>query len=149
MSPTVRWLLAIVGLLVANMVAMVVLVVSAHGDGGAQVIPDYYARAVHHDLTLASAARSTALGWQVAATLERGAIVVEARDAAGAPLVGRVRVTGYPRAHAARTFEVALEPTGPGIYRAARTNDRGWHDLTISIDTASARDRQHVATEAP
>ncbi|MEJ7600264.1 MAG: FixH family protein [Kofleriaceae bacterium] len=149
MSPTIRWLVAIVALLLANMIAIVVLAVSAHDGGGAQVIPDYYGRAVRHDQTLATAARSTALGWHVEATLEQGAIIVEARDAQGAPLVGQVRVTGYPRAHAARAFEIGLDPIRPGTYRAARANDRGWHDLTISIATAETQDTQHFATEAP
>lgn len=43
MTARSRWLLAIAGLLLANIVAMVVLTVAAHRDG-AQVIPDYDTR---------------------------------------------------------------------------------------------------------
>jgi hypothetical protein len=41
-----KWLLAIVGLLAANMIAMIVLTVIAT-NGASQVIPAYYNRAVH------------------------------------------------------------------------------------------------------
>jgi hypothetical protein len=40
MKPRVAWMLAIVGLLAVNVVAMVVLAVVAH-RGGSQVLPSY------------------------------------------------------------------------------------------------------------
>lgn len=148
MSPRLRWIIAIVGLLAGNAVAMGVLVTSAQGSR-AQVIPDYYERALDHDRVLAEAARSSKLGWQVDVDLTRQAIAVEVRDAHGAPITGRVTVTGHPRAHAVRAFDVALHATGPGSYRASRDTERGWHDLVIEIDTPEVRDIQRVSAEAP
>ena len=148
MTPKLRWVVAIVGLLAANVVAMGVLATSAHSSR-AQVIPDYYERALDHDRVLSEAARSSRLGWRVEVELSRAAIVVEVRDSQGAPVTGRVTVTGYPRAHAVRVFDVALHAIGPGRYRAARDTERGWHDLMIEIDTPDVRDTQHVSAEAP
>jgi hypothetical protein len=41
MTPRSKWLLAIAGLLVANVIAMVILAVVAN-VGGSRVIPSYY-----------------------------------------------------------------------------------------------------------
>lgn len=41
MSAKTRWIAAIVGLLVANVVAMVVLIFVANGDSQSQVLPSY------------------------------------------------------------------------------------------------------------
>lgn len=41
MSARQKWIAAIVGLLVANVVAMVVMIVVANGDGRSQVLPSY------------------------------------------------------------------------------------------------------------
>ena len=148
MTARLRWTIIIVGLLGANMIAMGVLVASSQRRG-AQVIPDYYDRALHHDRVLEDSARSSKLGWRIEVELSREAIVVEVHDANGAPVTGRVSVTGYPRAHAVRRFEVELHALGSGRYRAARDNERGWHDLAITIDTPAARDSQRIAAEAP
>jgi nitrogen fixation protein FixH len=148
MTARLRWTIIIVGLLGSNMIAMAVLAGSAQSSR-AQVIPDYYDRALDHDRVLAAAARSSELDWRVEVELSREAIVVAVHDARGAPINGRVSITGYPRAHAVRTFEVELHGLGSGRYRAARINDRGWHDLVIAIDTPEARDTQRISAEAP
>ena len=147
MTPTARWIIAIVGLLVGNVIAMGVLVASSRG--GAQVIPDYYERALQHDHVIEEANLSSRRGWHVDAELTHDRITVEARDASGTPISGRVRVSGYPRAHAVNSFEVELHEVGPGRYRAARTNARGLHDLTITIDTPDVHDLQRTSAEAP
>jgi hypothetical protein len=36
-----KWIAAIVGLLLANMIAMVVLIVVANGEGSSRVLPSY------------------------------------------------------------------------------------------------------------
>ena len=41
MSAKQKWITAIVGLLVANVVAMVVLIVVANGDSHSRVLPSY------------------------------------------------------------------------------------------------------------
>ncbi|HEY5934073.1 MAG TPA: FixH family protein [Kofleriaceae bacterium] len=147
MTAKARWIIAIVGLLVGNVIAMGVLVASARG--GAQVIPDYYERALQHDRVIEEANLSSRRGWHVDAELTRDGIAVEVHDASGTPISGRVRVSGYPRARAVNTFDVELHQVGPGRYRAARLNARGWHDLEITIDTPDARDLQRTSAEAP
>lgn len=44
MSARVKWTAAIVGLLLANLIAMVILIRSANSDGGARVLPEYKAQ---------------------------------------------------------------------------------------------------------
>ncbi len=41
MSAKVKWTAAIVGLLLANLIAMAVLISSASSDGGARILPEY------------------------------------------------------------------------------------------------------------
>jgi hypothetical protein len=43
MSAKVKWTAAIIGLLLANLIAMMILVSSANSDGGARVLPEYKA----------------------------------------------------------------------------------------------------------
>lgn len=44
MSARVKWTAAIVGLLLANLIAMVILIRSANSDGGARIVPEYKAQ---------------------------------------------------------------------------------------------------------
>ena len=135
MSPATKWILAIVGLLAGNVIAMVVLITASH-RGGSQVIPAYYDKAVHYDDQIDQAARNAHLGWPITASSEGGAIAI-----AGAPAGARIAVTGYPRAHADRTFEF----TGA---RAA-SPAHGWLDLTITVTRDADRFVTHQSLEVP
>ena len=55
MTPRLRWILAIAGLLGGNVIAMVILAVVAN-NGGTQVIPAYYDKAAHYDDELTDSA---------------------------------------------------------------------------------------------
>lgn len=44
MSAKLKWTAAIVGLLLANLIAMVILIRSANSDGGARILPEYKAQ---------------------------------------------------------------------------------------------------------
>lgn len=44
MSAKVKWTVVIVGLLLANLIAMLILISSANSDGGARVLPEYKAQ---------------------------------------------------------------------------------------------------------
>jgi nitrogen fixation protein FixH len=149
MTPRRTWILAIVGLLGANVTAMTILAVLAN-DGGTQVIPAYYDKAAHYDDELDRAEVSRVLGWHADVVLAGGAIDVIVSDAVGAPIDGAsVRVTGYQRAHAADQLDVALPAVGGGgHYRSAIRERRGWHDLTVFAVRGGARYMQHVALEA-
>ncbi|HET7503480.1 MAG TPA: FixH family protein [Kofleriaceae bacterium] len=143
------WLIAIAGLLVANVIAMVILAVVAN-DGTNQVIPAYYDKAAHYDDELARAEASRRLGWHAEVSLAAGAIDVVVFDAAGAPVDGAtVRVTGYQRAHAADPLDLALSASAErGHYRGPALNRPGWHDLTVSAERGGAHYLQHVVIEA-
>jgi nitrogen fixation protein FixH len=148
MTPRLRWIVAITGLLAGNVIAMVVLAVVAN-DGGTQVIPAYYDKAAHYDDELDRASASRALGWHADVAIAAGAIDVTVSDAAGHGVEGaRVRITGYQRAHAGETLDIELATTGGGHYRADVRERRGWHDLTIAADLGVAHYLQHVAVDA-
>ena len=135
MSPTTKWIVAIVGLLGGNMIAMGVLIAASH-DGGSQVIPAYYDKAVHYDDQIDQAARNARLGWPISASIDRDALVIT-----GAPAGAEIHVTGYARAHADRVFALA----GPRAPLPAH----GVLDLTITVDRGGDHFVQHQALEVP
>lgn len=148
MTPGLRWLLAIGGLLAANVVAMVILAVVAN-NGGTQVIPAYYDKAVHYDDEIDRASASRALGWHAEVAIAAGSIDVTVSDATGHAVEGaQVRVTGYQRAHAGEPVDVQLATVGGGHYRAGVHERLGWHDLTVVADRGGAHYLQRVAVEA-
>jgi nitrogen fixation protein FixH len=150
-TPRKAWVIAIVGLLGVNVLAMVILAVVAT-DGGTQVIPAYYDKAAHYDDEIDRARVSRALGWHAGVVMAGGAIEVVLSDAASRAVDGAtVRVTGYHRAHAADPFDVGLAPIGGGRYRGEVRDRPGWpglSDLTVLAERGGAHYLQHVAVEA-
>jgi nitrogen fixation protein FixH len=143
-----KWLLAIIGLLAANVAAMVTLAVAAH-HGSAQVIPDYYAKATRYDDELDSSSRSRALGWRVELAAAGAVLDATVVDAAGAPIAdARVHITGYQRAHAAETVDIALVATSAGHYRGALPGRRGWYDLVARVEARGAQYTRRLVVEA-
>lgn len=148
MTAASKWILAIAGLLAANVVAMAALAVAAN-HGGAQVIPDYYTRATHYDDELARSSESRALGWRVDLALADRTLDATLSDAAGKPIDGaRVRVTGYQRAHAADVVNVELAATANGRYRGAGPARAGRYDLVVDVEAGGAHYTQRVVAEA-
>lgn len=144
LTPKGRWIIAIVGLLAANMTAMIILAVVAN-VGHSEVIPDYYARASHYDDAMAQARTNVALGWAISSTIVGGELEVVIVDRAGAPIAhAAVRTETYPRARAAQRRTTTLVDMGGGHYRAAIDADPGIHDVAITVDARAA----HYATEA-
>ncbi|HEY4175493.1 MAG TPA: FixH family protein [Kofleriaceae bacterium] len=143
MTASVKWTIAIVGLLMGNVVATVVLATVANA-GKSQVIPDYYDHAAHFDDAIDEAAESAKLGWRVTASIVDGAAEVRAVDAQGMPILGAVvRCSGYPRAHADHTFDISLPATASGLYRAhVQDVSAGRYDLRVVLD----RGRDHFGT---
>jgi len=134
-TPQLRWILAIVGLLGGNVVAMLVLMFTSSAHG-AQVIPDYYERAAHYDRAIDQAAHSRALGWRIEQHGRRIRVV----DAAGVP-VERVTLAGYPRAHAARRFETPDSRLPDDAH--------GWCDIVVTAERGGDRFEQPLAVELP
>jgi len=146
MSAKTKWVVAIVGLLVGNVLAMMVLIVAAH-TGGSRVLPSYYDQAVHYDDRIDEDARDRQLAWQVDVRIERGIVSVTARDASGRPVAGaRVSVDGVERARA-RSITGALAETRAGEYRA-ELGGAGWIDLVIAVERGGDRFVRRLAIEA-
>jgi len=147
MTPGARWVFAVVGLLVGCVLAMVVLIVAAHSDGGSRVLPQYYDKAVHYDDRIDQEARNRALAWHIDAAIEHGVMTVIARDGGGAPLEGaKIRIEGIERA-VAKSIAGELVATRAGEYRGT-VGGRGWIDLTIAVDRGGDRYVHQVAIEA-
>lgn len=148
MTPKLKWIIAIAGLLGANVVAMVILAVIAN-NGTNEVIPNYYARAAHYDDELARSSVSQALGWRVEVAIAGGAIDATVRDAAGLAIDGaQVRITGYQRAHAAEPIDVALSAAAGGHYGGAVRPQAGRYDLVAVVDARGARYTQRLVVDA-
>ena len=124
MSAATKWILAIVGLLVGNVVAMGVLIGAANA-GRSKVLPDYYQRAVHYDDAIEQAAKNRELGWSADAKFERSALVVVVRDRDGVAI---------------QHVETIDAPRGRGV--------QGVHDVTVTAVRGSDRYVEHLVVEA-
>lgn len=145
-SPAVKWTVAIVGLLGANMLAMVFLIANAR-HGQSRVVPAYYERAIHYDDVLDQAARNRELGWNVNVAIANGVIIARAADIVGAPLTGaRLWVEGCQRV-GGRRIAGSLVETSPGLYQG-RVGGSGWVDLSIAMVRANDRFARSVSVEA-
>jgi nitrogen fixation protein FixH len=96
-----------------------------------QVSVTPYEDGLVYDRKLAQMAAQERLGWQAGAAAEPGAVVVEVRDRAGAPLTGLV-VTGKlerPATEAGR-LKLRFDETSAGRYVARADRLAGAWDLT-------------------
>lgn len=134
MSAAMRWGLIVVGLLVGNVIAMVVLAMMAHSEPP-QVVANYYERAAHFDDTMAAQAASRALGWRATVTVAHDGVMVVLVDRAGAPISdAHVVASGAARAGYGDHYELVLVASGPGHYRASYAARLGMHDLVVRAD---------------
>ena len=134
MSAAARWILIIVGLLLANALAMGFLVM-ASSTSRPEVIPDYYAKAAHYDSQIDQAAKNRALGWRV--DVQAG-LSIEVRDGHGAPIDdARVRAFVSPRARVTGV-ELELASAGNGRYAVAH-QARGLETVVITVDRGGER----------
>ncbi|WP_457653977.1 FixH family protein [Rhodocaloribacter sp.] len=126
LPPHIAWPLFVVTLLVMGVSVAVGTLVMANSDGGAQVVEDYYRKALDWDAHAAEAAATAALGWRVDLAVTPGTseaariLEVAFRDRDGRPVTG---LSGTVRAFRPQwTAPVAVAPlaeTGdaPGVYR--------------------------------
>ena len=126
MSAGMKWILAIVGLLTANLVAMAILIGAAHA-GGSRVLPQYYERAIHYDDAIDQAAKNRALGWRASARFVGREPIVTVVDREGAPI---------------RDVSVVATPRAAGVHPA------GIYDLTVTAVRGGERFVEHVVAEA-
>ena len=153
------WPVGLAALLVGSAGANIALVVITARDASFAVEPDYYAKALAWDETMAQEARNETLGWSLALrvepTDERGWMTVSARlaDRAGAPLEGaRVAIEALHNARASRVLTATLEPSSlgyagamplsrPGLweFRARVTRGPDVFTMTLMRDVAKTR----------
>jgi nitrogen fixation protein FixH len=142
-----RWIAIVIGLLLGNVLAGVVLITAAH-HGASRVLPDYYEQGVHYDDAIDQAQRNRLLAWQVGVSIDRGIATVTATDMNGNPLDrARVRIDGIERSDAALVIAGDLIATAPGQYRA-RVGGTGWIDVSVTIDRGTDRYAHRLALEA-
>ena len=113
------WPVGLAALLVGSAGANIALVFVTSRDASFAVEPDYYAKALAWDETMAQQARNEALGWSLGLRLEptgeRGRMTVAVRltDGAGAPLPGaRIAIETLHNARASRVLAAVLEARG-------------------------------------
>jgi nitrogen fixation protein FixH len=108
-------------LLVASAGANIALLVITSRDASFAVEPNYYAKALAWDESMAQQARNEALGWSLGLRVDpmgvRRLMTVTVRlaDRSGAPIEGaQVAVEAFHNARASRILSAALEPRGQG-----------------------------------
>jgi hypothetical protein len=117
-SPGLKWIFAIVGLLLGNLIAMGILIGAAQADKP-QVIPQYYDRAAHYN---------DAIGKPLTGAL--------------------VQIAGTNRAGVAGSFDVKAAEATPGQYRIDGARQRGIYDLGIVVARGSEKFVQRAMVEA-
>ena len=139
-----KWLTAIAGLLLANIVATGTLIAASHHDAS-RVISDYYEHAVHYDDALEAARRDGQLGWRITTTIVSGQMQAVIHDRDDHPVTGAsVTIEGYARVGDESPLRATLLEIGKGVYRAP-VAVRGWCDVTVTV--TRERDR-YVARSA-
>ncbi len=147
LPPHIAWPLFVVTLLVMGVSVAVGTLVMANSDGGAQVVEDYYRKALDWDAHAAEAAATAALGWRVDLAVTPGAseaariLEIAFRDRDGRPVTG---LSGTVRAFrpqwTAPVAVAALAEAGdaPGVYRMSLplTQSGLWDfEITAARDT--------------
>jgi len=134
------WPVGLAALLVVSAGANIALIVITSRDASFAVEPNYYAKALAWDETMAQQARNEALGWRlglrVEPTGERGRMTVTARltDRAGAPLEGaRVAIEARHNARANRVLTAALEPRDAGYVAAMPLARPGLWEFRVRV----------------
>ena len=148
LPPHITWPLFIVGLLGMSVTTVVITVVAARSDGGAQVIDDYYQKAVNWDETAALQAASDALGWHAEIVLPPDSqntmprlVEVTLRDREGRPIESAQGAIRAFRPHRAGVVaERPLTPAEtPGLYRQALPINQGglWDFEIVAVRDTS------------
>lgn len=133
----------VVFLLAGSVLGQVFLFRAAFSNGGPQVEENYYERAMGEVIAERGVRISTsrALGWSITVKPEQDHVILDIRDANGAPLQMASGEVEVRRPHLAAVNERArLEPGArPGEYRFARpVGAPGLWDLEVSLSHPDA-----------
>ena len=136
----------VVALLCSTVVSQAVLLTSALSDGGAQVEPDYYARAVRWDASQEQALAAASLGWQLRADRDDDTtreLLLTVHGASGAPIDGLRGAVVLRRPHLSEPLwsgELsALRQAAPGRFVLPLPGEqvRGVWDVELALQDDS------------
>lgn len=137
------WPAAIIGLILFGMTMTFGLLFASRVDGGPEVIPDYYDKAVAWDKAAATRTASNALGWTAEVEhVETGRLSVGLRDASGKPITGidgRITLT---RPHLAAFSEVIpfrVDTTRADVNLPVTARGSGLWDVRIEANRNGER----------
>jgi nitrogen fixation protein FixH len=141
------WPVGIALVLFLSAASNIAVMFIARSDAAFAVEPDYYAKAVNWDGTMAQERANAALGWRAVATLDLatpgtpGTITVRLTDRSGVALAGAtVGVEAMHNARASQRYAAALTERSPGHYTAALDAHRpGAWEVRVSAARESMR----------
>lgn len=164
MTKGLRWPIGIAAILALTVAGNIALYYVAGDDPSFVIEPDYYAKAVAWDSTLAQARRNATLGWRLSPALtgystRDGALLsVALTDSVGRALSGAtVKVSALYVARAAHVIESSLKPDRGGYSTRLAVDHRGEWELRFDVRrgtdhfTATMRieaEPEHVAATA-
>lgn len=155
MKPGAGWPIGIVLILATSVIANFAVMRIAANDPSFAVEPDYYAKAIAYDSTLAQARINSELGWTAFASIapdSTGQVVLSVRLATrdGESVEGAsVSAVALFVARASEADSVVLREATPGDYRAsiARPHDGRW-EVRVVASRDSERFTATLRTEA-
>jgi len=146
MKRSTRWPLGIAGVLLATVVANIALYYVAGSDPSFVIEPNYYAKAIAWDSTMAQSAMNQKLGWHLAPslaayTMRDGAeLSVRLTDSTGAPIDdATVKVAALYNARAATVVESTLHLDHASYVAHLPVSHRGQWELRFDVTRAGQR----------
>lgn len=144
LSDSQRWPVIIISVLVAQIGFGIWMAKVAGNDPNFAVEPDYYAKAVNWDATMAQSRLDRALGWQAVATMTRtegraATLQVSLLDSLGVAVTAdSVLVEALQVAHARTIDKLTLAPSGTGY--GASIGDAGLGLWEVRVRATRGRD---------
>jgi hypothetical protein len=140
MKKGLGWPIGIATILLLTVAANVWVFVVAGDDPSFAIEPDYYAKAVAWDSTLAQARRNETLRWQLAPKLagfsprDGAQLSVSLTDSAGQPISGAtIKVFALFNARAANVLASTLHADSAGYSTRLAVNHRGEWELRFDV----------------
>lgn len=152
MSLGARWIAISVGLLVANVLVMIFLVLASNWSRPT-VVPQYYERAVAWDQQMADDELAKELGWKLDLALSTEGVQVRALDGAGQPLGGaQITLRGFHRKTPTHRADATLVTDDHGQAQAVPAGwlaTPGFYELDLAVKRGAVSYSVHRAVQLP
>lgn len=99
------------------------------------VVENSYVESQHFNEKLEAVRRQAALGWKVAVKVEEDGVTVDARDAAGVPIRGKIEVEMTRPTTNRDDHDLTAEADGYGVVRLPTRLTSGSWDATVMIES--------------